>query len=292
MADGMRPPDLPLAPDPVVMGGSPGSGTRVLASIAQGLGVYIGEEFNHALDNYWWTPLFKRPRWFLSLDGPDDPDFGRHMRIFCHAMAGSLRPTPGNAVRVVRAGLQSHVPIRHPLSAFRSDGYDPQRSVAWGWKEPTTHLMLEHHRTWLPEMRYVHLMWHGLDMAYPERPRYYEDWHPLFDFATPLAELAEPAARLKFWIAANRSALAFLEEAMPDDHLVLRFEDLIADPEPTIRELAGFVGADAPDETVAELADPIRVPESVGRYKDHDPGVFDEEDLEAVEALGYEVAWP
>lgn len=287
----MAEPDLPLSPDPIVMGGSPGSGTRVLASIARGLGVYIGEEFNHALDNYWWTPLFKRPRWFLSLDGPDDPDFGRHMRIFCEAMAGTLRPTPGDLFRVLRAGLASHVPIRHPLSAFRSQGYDPSRSAAWGWKEPTTHLMLEHHRTWLPEMRYVHLMRHGLDMAFPTRPRYYEDWHPLFEFATPLAELPEPTARVRFWIEANRAAIAFLEEAMPGDHLVMRFEDLIAEPEDEIRRLAAFVGVDPSKGTIADLAEEIHVPDSVGRYRDHDPDLFDEEDLRAVEALGYEVAW-
>lgn len=287
----MPDPDSPLSPDPVVIAGSPGSGTRVLASIAQGLGIYIGEELNHALDNYWWTPLFKRSEWFLSLSGPSDPRFMRYLEIFLSAMAGRLTPTPWNLFRVVRAGLQSHVPLRHPLSAFRSRGYDPSTAVAWGWKEPWTHIMLAHFHRRLPDMRYIHILRHGLDMAYTERPQLYLEWQDRFEFETRLDELPEPAGRLKFWIRANRWVLEFLQKELPNNHLILRFEELVTDPPREIERVIDFLDVDPDTVDVDQLADPIKVPESVGRYRDGDPDIFDDADFRAVEEMGYDIDW-
>lgn len=274
---------------PVLMAGDSGSGTRVVAEIVRGLGVYIGDTLNRSLDNLWWTTLFKRPDWFYNLDGPGDPAFRRAAETFTAAMRGDLAPTPRRLLQVLRAYRESVVDLRPALSIFAGDGWDPDDHAAWGWKEPNAIVQLPHHLEAWPRMRYVHVIRNGLDMAWSDHTPMYDFWGRHHGIDPPVPDERRPAALLKWWVRANREALAFCQERLPDRHLVVRFEDLCQEPRETVERLDAFLGTDAPEDRLDELAALPRVPDSAGRHRDHDLSVLDADDLDAVEDLGYEV---
>lgn len=278
-----------FASSPVVMAGVGGSGTRVVAEIVEGLDVFIGESLNSARDNLWWTTLFSRPEWFYGLEGPEDPAYQRTARLFEDALRGDALPTPRNLREVFRAYRQGPVYLLPSLRRFGTSGWDRERHRAWGFKEPNALLYLRYHRATWPGMRYVHVIRNGLDMAWSGHPPMYEHWRDHYGIDPPVPEGRERAARLKWWVRANQDALDFCRNEVPDRHLVVRFEELCREPRREVERIADFLGADADEATLAELAQVPRVPDSLGRHRDHDLSLLDAEDLDAVEELGYDV---
>lgn len=289
--------DLPaefgLPSDPVVVGGLPGSGTRVVATILDELGYHLGDELNGPLDNLWWNRLFKQPDWYYGLDGVDDDAYERRLRVFLAAMAGDIAPLVGRLDVVARAELNAV--DAHPThvgtgaSMLAAAGYDPDRHRGWAWKEPHTTFQLPYLRRHLPEMRYVHLLRHGLDMAVKRRGEMpYETWDRHYDLDVD-DDAPFPRRMLRFWIRANRDALAFAEKEMPGRHHVVRFEDLCDDPETGIDELLAFLEID--DVGVDELTHVVQRPSTIGRHADADPSQFDPDDLDALREMGFEPAW-
>ena len=45
---------------PVAIGGVGGSGTRLIAQILHEAGFYLGDDLSYAIDNLWFTLLFRR----------------------------------------------------------------------------------------------------------------------------------------------------------------------------------------------------------------------------------------
>ena len=66
---------------PIIIDGARSSGTRLVAALMENAGVYMGECFNPAKDNLWFTLLFRH----LSID-PQDQRFATHYLIFRKAI--------------------------------------------------------------------------------------------------------------------------------------------------------------------------------------------------------------
>lgn len=285
IADG----DVP--PDPVVIGGVGGSGTRVPTRILETIGFYIGDQRNPADDNQWWLRLFADGDWVRSLGDPPDARYRRRLRAFTDAMAG--RVTPANLPTILLAewnAIRQHPGLAGTgLSMLTADGYDADDHTGWGWKAPSTAMQLPHLAPHLPEMRYVLMIRHGLDIAVKAH-NYPEDWVRSFglepDADTPLARRS-----FRAWLAIYEEVLAFLGEELPDRHLVVRFEELCHEPRKQVERIVSFLGLDVAEETIAEAAAIPEPPGSIGRHADADPALFDDEDLERLRALDYEPAW-
>src|SRR5687767_12628130 len=69
---------------PVGIGGIGGSGTRVGAALLQMLDFYIGDDLNQALDNLWFTLLFKRK----AILSQTDPTLESLYPLFRFRMSG------------------------------------------------------------------------------------------------------------------------------------------------------------------------------------------------------------
>ncbi len=287
---------------PVIIGGVGGSGTRVVAEIISHLGFYIGDDLNPAKDNLWFLLLFKRPRWFcrarhdknkiftgLSLlskailrqSGPAWPELRFLIRavfdigIFGHNYRGDGR----GFWPFVRAW---NMVARHPKM--------PVNLSRWGWKEPNSHIYLEYLAAYFSNIKYIHTIRHGLDMAFSENQQQLYNWGSIFNLELPKSRSEEPAASLKYWIKSNRRVMEIGEKLGDQKFLVVNFDRLCLSPKSEIQKIGSFLNIKPAAENLATVYRIPKIPKSLGRYRSHNLSQFDPADLNELENLGFSTA--
>ena len=237
---------------PTVIGATGGSGTRVVARVAQRCGMFIGKKLNaqkDALDisaflNVWLNSYLDR--------GDDDP---------------LLEVRMGNYLgRVLEAYLS-------PM--------EPAKAGPWGWKEPRSIFVLPFLTQVLPGMRFVHVVRDGRDIAFSRNQN-----QPLKHGEALLgseAEVDSPAGSIAMWSEGNLTAARAGEEQLGERYLRIRYEDLCARPEPELARLLAFLELEG-DPT--ELAAEVRPPPTIGRWREEDTDVIRE--LERIAQPGLE----
>jgi Sulfotransferase family len=251
---------------PLVMGGSSGSGTRVLAGLARAAGFYIGTELSPALD----------ARAFL--------EFGsRWIDHSLDAWINDRRPANEQAMEADFADF---------VARHRAGIDDPARP--WAFKEPRALAFLPLIARVYPESRFVHIVRDGRDVAFkafgrPEqggggRERW-QSWMPAGQSVLVDRSLAEgPATPLKMalWARYNELIADYGESTLGARYMRVRLEDVCARPEEQGRELLRFMLGDEPAPTlVSATAQQVTPSQSLGHWRRQDPG-----ELQEVVALG------
>lgn len=284
---------------PVAVGGLGGSGTRVVAEILQDWGIYLGSDLNPQMDNLWFTLIFKRRSCVRDVMLLHSHVVEAQYRVFSAAMLGRR---PG--LLAVSSILAAAAEISWRGHNYRGDGRgwwafqraanmlkahapSPDRYAGWGWKEPNTHVYLRLLAACEPRLRYIHVIRHGLDMAFSQNEQQLRLWGRAYDINLPPNAAPTPDQKLAFWILANRRALNTGEWMGPARFHCLRFDDLCLQPEKVLRELAEFVGVRNPD--LASARQHVRVPDSLGRYRREDLSQFKNAHLEDVRKFGFTI---
>jgi protein-tyrosine sulfotransferase len=123
----------------------------------------------------------------------------------------------------------------------------------WAEKSPQHALVAEFiHRLFEGQCRFVVLMRHGLDVAASISDRAAELRPDMMAFIPPELGLGSGFRDLPLLTGAQIWAryserLRHFVALHPDDCSVVRYEDLVADPEPTARRIFEFVGEELPD---------------------------------------------
>lgn len=250
-------------PGPVVIGGLGGSGTRVYAALAQHAGFYLGGQLNVSLDNLWVTLLLKRQ--YRMLDSAQRVARRGHD----HRGGGRGSWNWDKALRLARA--QPPQP-----GAYRG----------WGFKEPNTHVFLEHLAARFEGLRYLYVLRHGLDMAWSDNVAQLHNWGARYGVQPPHDEGALPSAQLEFWLRATETG----KRLLGDRFLVLRYDELTASPASQLSVLADWLGVDASCFDAPEVAAWVEPTDSQGRYRERGAAGFSAAQLDGVRALGFEVA--
>jgi len=284
---------------PVAVGGIGGSGTRIVASLIQELGFYIGSDLNKSMDNLWFTLLFKRPRWYISSDEETrSHQIHQALSIFEKAMTRGLqsRPNPQEAdfVRRVCGEITSYPQVlgmgaghRQVRSILRSQ--TPQECIGWGWKEPNTHVLLRHICPYFPSMKYIHVIRNGLDMAFSSNQKQLELWGSLYGCDAPRATHGMPRAALRYWVRANRAAVLNARRMLGKHFHVILFDDLCGNPRRHVSDLAAFLDRTPKPGEIDELASMVQAPSTIGRYREHDIfAILDSTDIAAVREFGFD----
>jgi len=281
---------------PVAVGGVGGSGTRVVAEVLRAFGLYMGSELNTASDNLWFTLLFRRPDWYRAHHANHGQEVGKALSIFDRAMRGSGK-FDENDYRLVIGAFEEVASIQRnytrPLqwadSLINAVLADEQAERDWGWKEPNTHMYLEHINDYFDGIKYVHVIRHGLDMVFSRNQFQFLSWGELFGLPRSGPAAMFPRAVLEYWIRANRRAIASGEQFYGDRFMLLRFEDLCASPEEQIGRLAAFLGRRVESTELRRMAAAVHRPKSIMRYKCQELDIFTEEQLAAVEEFGFSI---
>ena len=284
---------------PVVIGGVGGSGTRVVAEITALFGFYLGMDLNNASDNLTYTLLFKRPEWFRN-NIDNDKQINTGLSILEKSLITGKTLSFRERIFLRRAArdMAKHGHNREgegkgdwPMQrlSFIKEPHLPDASEirGWGWKEPNSHLLIHHFNDFFPDLKYIHTLRHGLDMAYSSNQQQLYNWAPLFGIGLPEQEKDIPQASFRFWVEANRKAIKTGEMLGKEKFLLVNFDELCSNPLPGVARIAAFLGI-SPDEESSRAAVKLPVlPASAGRYKSHKGDKFNAEDLNFLQDLGF-----
>lgn len=287
---------------PVIIGGVGGSGTRVVAEIISHLGFYIGEDLNPAKDNLWFLLLFKRPRWFRRARH-DKKKILTGLSLLSKAMLHNAVPKWSELKFLARAVFEISI-FGHNyqgdgrglwpfLRAWNMVARQPKMNLnlsRWGWKEPNSHIYLEYLDAYFSNIKYIHTIRHGLDMAFSENQQQLYNWGPIFGLELPKSRLDEPAASLKYWIKSNRRAIEIGEKLGDQKFLVVNFDRLCLSRKSEIEKIVSFLNIELSTENLTALCRIPQRPKSLGRYRAYNISQFDPADLNELENLDFSTA--
>lgn len=222
---------------PVIIGGTGGSGTRVLAQICMAAGLHMGNTVNPASDERTFGAFSRR--WGASFLLREHLPLSEKQRRRMEEEFGEF--------------LRQH-------GAENTDG------KRWGWKHPRSMLLLPFLDASLPRMRFVHAIRDGRDMAYSRNQRQPQmlGWALLGPRKSQ--ELSPACLAMAFWNQANIAAAAYGEQVMKERYHRIRFEDLCASPEETLQRLFHFLGEK--QESLESYLSQISPPQTIGRWQD------------------------
>lgn len=220
----------------MVIGAVGGSGTRVIAGMLRDAGVFIGESLNRPLDSVPGTAFVRR--WI-----PEALSTGRVPEARRAEFVAELEAAWSE----------------HRFGVGAAD--DP-----WAIKNPRWAYLLAELVETLADLRFVHVVRDGRDMAFSRNQSQLDDYGiallpGMDDEPTPLRSIA-------LWAEVNARVLDTAQSLGPERYLRVRFEDLCARPEATAARLLAFADAPAPD--VEAAAATVEPPESIGRFRRQD----------------------
>jgi len=284
---------------PVVIFGLGGSGTRVVAKILSELNYYIGHDLNAALDNMTFTFLFRRPSWFYNQHINGQNEIVDGLNIFMNAMKGNSCFRK-NEIRYFSSSIidwynqlgYKRIPwsLKRIFKIYFQKKIERDVYIGWGWKEPNAHIyfdfLLKYFRG---NLKVIHVIRHGLDMAFSKNTKQLFNWHKLYGIDVPQKDEMLPNAMLKYWICANNRIVSVGEKLGDKNFLSINFDKLCCTPEKVISNIVDFIGVDIEKTKIQYLYDIPKKPKTIGRYKQYDLNLFDNEDLKFVRNLSFPI---
>lgn len=184
---------------------------------------------------------------------------------------------------------------RRMAADFRATISDHRQAIGrrkrrWGWKVPRSILAFPFVHEFFPDMRAIHLVRDGRDMAYSANQNQARRYAAQF-LDPSERERPAPIQSISFWAHVNLAAARYGERALGERYLRLRYEEVCADPAGMAARLVDFLDSPKSVEAMQEVAAAeIRPSSSIGRWRERDASeIADLERAggEALRALGY-----
>ncbi|GAE30930.1 sulfotransferase family protein [Alkalihalobacillus hemicellulosilyticus] len=235
---------------PVIIGGVGGSGTRVVAEILKELGYYLGP-LNKANDNLKFASYFRHPDWFMKNIKTNKKAIYTRLQRFEKEMLHQAQK---------------------------------RTTVGWGWKNPITHIYLPFLINHFTELRYIHVIRNGLDMAFSGNKEQLKRWGAFYQIAKPQNKTELVQYSLEYWIKANRRAINISQTQLKGRYMMIQFESLCEHPKEELNKIISFLNIE-PNKSINNLSSIIQKPSSINRYKEHDISIFSQKQMDDVRAL-------
>ena len=266
---------------PIAIGGVGGSGTRVVARLVQALGFYVGDDLNEACDNLWFTLLFKRRGALIE----SAERTAALIRLFTRRMTGSniLSDDERSDLLALAADdrpQHDRVWLQERVNSFVNSPSRPPGP--WGWKEPNTHVLVDHFLRENKDLRYVHVFRDPLDMSISSNQNQLRFWGPLL-LGTDV--VCDPRTSLRFWCVADRR-IRLLMQRWPERVHLLNFDGLCKQPGLYLDQLQIFLRREFSAAERQAFANTLAPAATIGRSAGLDPMQFDPADLAYVTRLG------
>jgi hypothetical protein len=278
--------------DPIAIGGVGGSGTRVVAQLFCELGFDMGKDLNESLDDLSFTALFKRGCLWPPEAHPSE--LRDALEIYLSARHSPTpydtspeqqrqRSTAAVALLEREKSWREHGKVSDRLPALQQLGAAPTR---WGWKEPNTHIFLPFLLRALPNMKYIHVIRSGLDLALSSNQNQLGLWGKALLGKDTICASAEESFR--YWCAAHKRLLSLLPHAK-ERIFLLRFESLVTQPNLVLKELARFLSMEINEKTLQNWHLALQVPATLGRYSREAPFEIDQDQSQLLAQFGYSI---
>jgi hypothetical protein len=226
---------------PLMIGASGGSGTRVVARIVRHAGFFMGTNLNKAEDSLEFDDFFAS--WINPcLSEPETP------------------LTTAQKERMVEE-------FRTCIGKHRAT--IPDRTMRWGWKNPRSILLLPFIHSQYPGMKFIHVVRDGRDMAYSSHQKQLKKHGKKVFLTKEQKRLSTPLKSIMVWSRVNLTAASYGETGMRRNYLRLRFEDLCTAPAETIKRIYDFL--ETPEMDLTAIVTAVSPPESIGRWRNQNP---------------------
>ena len=261
------------------VGGLGGSGTRVVAAILQQIELPIGVDLNDSLDNLWFTLFFKRQSVLTSTVqelradwsifesasreiAPADPDWRQRARQL------AIRARPQHPVHWLQARVQS---------LERSQATQRNGVAEWAFKEPNSHVVIARLARFARNLRYIHVVRDGLDMAFSANRQQASLWaRKLFGMATETPPTADE--QLEFWCRANERVRQQADSGEIPSVLEVSYDRLCLQPTAVVQQIAAYCGRSISLSRAQRIASAVvRRPPTMGRWREADLSCLDRE---------------
>jgi hypothetical protein len=277
-----------IRPDPVAVGGVGGSGTRLIAAILGELGFDMGHDINRARDNLAFTLLFKNSALWPLEDHREQIE--RSLAIFLKTMyfRQPLSEADARHIDELAGADRLNAPrdwLRHRAERLLDSPTDGKIPRYWGWKEPNTHIFLPALVESIPNLKYVHVMRHGLDMAYSSNQTQLKFWGEAL--TGKAINGGGPEESFRYWCAAHDRVVRTGSD-MGERFLLLNFDRFCEDPEPGMKSLMDFLEFEVTGATFGRLLDLVNRPATMGRYRTRTRLSAAPGDLATLRDLGFE----
>ena len=171
-----------------------------------------------------------------------------------------------------------------------------------GWKEPNTHIVLPYLLQALPNLHYVHVIRHGLDMAFSSNVAQVRLWGELLSGHSLDAE--NPADRFAYWCAVHQR-LATVATQFPGRVTVCPIDQGRETVRERLRPVLSALGlsahnicdsacdnaSDSAFDSASDSAFDIDPPSTTGRHVHEEPFALTREQIAVLEAYGYGTLW-
>jgi hypothetical protein len=223
---------------PLIIGATGGSGTRVVARIVRDGGFFLGTHLNESEDAIGFGAFSDRwvTKYVRALKEQNE-----------EALEGAMR-------KDLEGLLQSH------CAALSLDAHP----LFWGWKEPRSIYLLPFWQRVFPAFKFLHLVRDGRDMALSGNQNQLAKHGPAL-LSWQERWLSRPARSMLLWSRINTMAADYGARQMTGRYLLVRFEDLCAEPWREVRRIFRFceLGEEAVEMAVREIARPP----TLGRWR-------------------------
>jgi hypothetical protein len=238
-------------PGPNVIGATGGSGTRAVASIVSAGGMFIGKDLNFANDAI---------------------AFGAYSDRWINVYLQSRVHRPENVAAEMASDLASVVGIHC--------GSLPAGAPCWGWKEPRSIYLVPFLHSCLPDLRFLHVVRDGRDIAFSSNQQ------QLMKHGSAALERRVSWRRsvrsIALWSRVNLMAAEYGERVLGSRYLLVRFEDLCADPARVVEIVYAFLGLDG---DISAATAEVNPPEGIGRWRNRRKGLVRTLERQAEPAL-------
>ena len=294
----------------LAIGGIGGSGTRAIAKLAARAGADMGADLNESLDHLGFTALFKRHALFPTERNQDSLREAltlylqsRGLDVFEADITLTPTLTPPPATTRTRTKRLNHFLSQLPESR-PAEAHCEWQNTEWlaervgkladvtssprltGWKEPNTHIVLPYLLQALPNLHYVHVIRHGLDMAFSSNVAQVRLWGELLSEHSLDAE--NPADRFAYWCAVHQRVATVATE-FPGRVTVCPIDQGRETVRERLRPVLSALGLSA--NSTCDSAFDIDPPSTTGRYVREAPFALAHEQVALLEAYGYGTLW-
>lgn len=260
----------------VAIGGVGGSGTRLIAQMLNESGFFIGDDLNESNDNLLFTLLFKRQN-ILTLTNKEFDDI---LNIFFKLMSKDEFLTSEELYKIKKLSLNDRtLHNKEWLSKRISCIKQHSKQTLWGWKEPNTHIVIEKLLNKMDKLKFIYVYRNGLDMAYSSNQNQLKLWGSIF-FNNYDIEI-NPKNSLKYWCMIHRRMIE-LQSIYKDRILMLDFDRLCINPDEILFDLVKFIDS---SKDIINLKKLIKIPSSIGRYKNFSLDNFNQDDLKFISTI-------
>lgn len=273
----------------IAIGALGGSGTRTVAKILMDAGIYMGDDLNYPNDNLLFTRLFKNPQWYIKAN---TNEINKRLAIFQKYMQNETLSVI-NITEIIQAAKENPLfdkDYRFYLKILFRNLRSKKINTSWGWKEPNTQVLIDEICAFFPQIKYIHVLRHGLDMAFSNNISQLKNWGFKFNIFLNGSETTEEIAckQLDYWILSTQKVLK-QRDLMGNKFYLLKHHGLYENPKKEIDKLLDFVGLNIDPSLKEKLYSLPKRPQTAERYKNYKLEIFRMDQLDFVKEMGFEI---